>query len=154
MRMLKLALIAIIIMSCSSCVTSFSEKVSLESCDKVEMIGFTGLKATFGFRNESSSTITLKHVTMTLRRGDTAIGSIELKEEVKIPRRSSFVEVPTIWKLYDVNLLALISASSKLSSGKTDGFRVDVVAEVKTGLLKRTYEFNDLSLSDIKAELK
>ncbi|MFR9523427.1 MAG: hypothetical protein SNH94_02515 [Rikenellaceae bacterium] len=146
-------LVVVAALSLSSCAEALSEKISIEGYDKLEVMGFAGVKADIEFRNQSARKITLREVVITIKQGGEGIVTLAAKDEIVIPRRTESVFVPTIWRLSDVNIMAALSASKRVLAGDAEGLRVDIDAKVKMGLLSRKYHFADLSMPELMKSL-
>ncbi|MFI3281463.1 MAG: hypothetical protein R3Y44_05780 [Rikenellaceae bacterium] len=148
-QLLRVTLFIGVVLSFSSCASSLIDKVSLEGYDNLQMMGFSGLKTNLEFRNESARKIKLSSVEITIKEAGSAIVTLVLKDDFELPRRSEEIIIPTIWKLQDVNLMAALAASKVILAGNAEGFRVDISATVKAGLIKRNVEVKNLLLSEL-----
>lgn len=142
-----------LLLALTSCASSLSEKVSIESFENLEIMGFAGVKADIGFRNESGYKIKVQSVGVTLKEGGSQLVTLNLKDELEIPRRTELVVEPTLWSINDLNMLAALAAAKKITSGQTDSYKVDIVASAKAGIFKREVELKGLSLTELMKDV-
>ncbi len=142
--------VAAFALAVSSCGSSFQDKVSIEGVENLEIMGMSGVKGDVIFRNESCRKISLNSVSVTLKKNNKRVATLELKDPITIPRRTDSTAVATLWRLRNVDALAALSLTRDLSNPEASrGFKFDIEAEVKMGMAKRTVQQNNLSTSQL-----
>ncbi|MFI3323685.1 MAG: hypothetical protein SNI45_02755 [Rikenellaceae bacterium] len=142
--------VAAFALAVSSCGSSFQDKVSIEGVENLEIMGMSGVKGDVIFRNRSWHKIMLNSVSVTLKKNDKRVATLELKDPITIPRRTDSTAVATIWRLRNVDALAALNLTRDLSSPEASrGFKFDIEAEVKMGMAKRTVHQNNVSTSQL-----
>ncbi len=151
-RFFRVALLATITLALTSCGSSLSKKISIEGGENLKIMGLTAAKGDVTFRNNSGSNITLRSVRVTLKEKGKSIATLELGDEIFIPRRTDSVTISTVWRLREVNALAAVSASKHLLSGN-GSFYVDLEADVKMGLFARHFEEDNIDVKQLMKSL-
>ncbi|MFI3331996.1 MAG: hypothetical protein SNI51_06115 [Rikenellaceae bacterium] len=139
----------------SSCGSSLSRKLSIESYDNLKIMGLSGAKIEIGVRNESCHKVDVRELSVTLREGDHNIGTATLVEQPTIGRRTTLEEVPTTWRFSDVDALYALTATNRLlDEEKNDAFVVDIEGVVKVSLVKRRFAERNIPLKALLNEIK
>ncbi len=154
----KYLIIALVALVGSSCGSSLQRKVAIDDVTNFKLLGTSGVKADFVFRNESCHKIKLRDVVVTIKERGKSVAVLELKDDIEIARRTEAETVPTVWRFRDSDPLAIIAGVGRLmllskGEGEDVGFKVDIDAEVKAGLFKHDVEQHNLSLGDVMQSL-
>ncbi len=152
---LRIAAVVALVGCLSSCAASLSDKLSIESYQNLEILGFSGANVDLGIRNESCHKIKLKECQLTLREGSKQIATVTLKEGFEIPKRTSLSLHPTTWKFSEVNALAAMSAASKIFDNSKNGdFVVDIEGRAKVKFINRDFDLPNVPLQSLLNEIK
>ncbi len=153
---LSLHILAIVAaLTLSSCGSSLSQKLSIESYDNLKIAGFTGATIDLGVRNESGYKVKVEEVSITLREGVNQIGTATLKDETTIPRRTELEVIPTMWRFSQVNAIYALSAANRLLNDEMNStFVVDIEGQAKIGLIRKKFEQRNIPLKTILNEIE
>ncbi len=147
---LKYLVVIVALVSMSSCAQSLANKISIEGCGNLKILGFSGAKLDVILRNESAKDIELHNVIITLNEGRDHIATLELKGWLGLPRRTEKVTLPTIWRLSDIEPMeALLTSKAILAGENLEAYYINVKADVKLGKIERTMERRYISLIDV-----
>ncbi len=152
---LLLLLIALVGVSCSS----LEEKVRIEGAEDFEIKGFTALSTVIVVSNESYRKIELRDVELKLKNNGHRIATFDLRNDVvKIPARVENYGVETLWKICDIDISNALGLSKHFSEGLNEstaqGYRVDIDANIKAGLIRRDFKIENISLKQLINDLK
>lgn len=148
----RYVVVVVAMLMMSSCASSLSRKVSVEGYEKLQVMGFSGVRTNIVFRNESGRNIGIKATNVALKRSGDTIAIFSLKEELEIPRRTESISLPTLWRMHSIDIMAAMLASKQIiGDGEVDldPYRVDIEAQVKVGGAKRTLKQRNIRLDDI-----
>lgn len=118
--------------SCRRAAEKARENIRVEAVEKVERQGLTGAEVVLRVMNDTGYKLTLERVQLDLFYGRGRVGSIVLREEVEVPRRS-VGSISSQWQVKISDPLALYVLSKKLNGGDLSQVSVSYAVEGRGG---------------------
>ncbi len=138
----------------SSCTGRLMRKISIDDVKNFRVLGVSGLKADFVFRNQSARNVEVESLVVRISEHGSTLLTLELREGFTIERRQEQLTIPTTWRMSDTNPMAALSATGRLLKPEANGgFRVDIKARIKAGALRHTIEQENLPLKSVLKSL-
>lgn len=153
----KFMVIVMVALMSTSCVSKIADKIAdkveFKGVDNFDIKGTSAVSMDIRIDNQSRHKFGVEGGVVTLRRGDKVIATLLQKEKVTIPSRCESV-TPMIWqmKIDAINLFTI--GSALLSEKGRSQMKVDLSADVKSGVIKRKISRKNVSLSKFMTNFK
>lgn len=119
---------ALSISSCRRAVEKARRNIQIEAVEQVDRHALSGMDVTVRVRNDSRYKLKLREAVLQLWYAGSRVGSVQLREGIEVPRRTT-QNVVTRWKFRIEDPLALYALSRKLRRDDLSdievGFRIE-----------------------------
>lgn len=137
----KLLLVTLLVVGCAP-------KVRFEGIESVRRYGTVGADVAVRVTNDSRRTLVVESGELTFFTASGSLGSVELRGEVEIPRRSEGV-VASRWRLDAPDVASEYTLQRRLENGEWAGLDVAGRFTVRIGKMRRTISFPRTTVSEI-----
>ncbi|MBR5819645.1 MAG: hypothetical protein IKY68_00115 [Alistipes sp.] len=150
-KLLKLSLLvalAFSFASCSNTMQKMRSKVKLQGVEDIRPTSLSSVRIDLRVMNKTAYNLHLKDAVANLYYRENCIGTMRLKEQVEVPKRTESEVFETYWAVEIGNPLSLLPLVAKLRSGDLSEYWVNLELEGRGGPVPVNLSREKMPLSD------